>query len=258
LKSTVTTDTQAAPVVVLTYAHSGAESLQRLLADSGTFACTAGTGLLPLCDQAAAAWRKAERRPGPLSTLAITSIRAMTDAVITIILAENGKSRWCETALAPPNCARTFLQVYPHAQFLCLHRHCKSVVDAAVAANPWGLADNAFKPFAMAHPTSSIAAISAYWAAVTEPLLDFEAAYSASCQRVLFEDLISRPDETAVQLYAFLGIDGCQQTAASMFEAPSVPRTPGESRHVPIDQLSTTLLAEVSRLLVRVGYPRIS
>jgi hypothetical protein len=182
----------------------------------------------------------------------------MTDAIITIILAENGKSRWCETAVASPSCARTFLQLYPQAKFLCLHRHCRDVVDATVRANPWGLGHSTYRPFASAHPTSSVAAVSAYWTAVAEPLLDFEASYPASCRRVRLEDLTSCPDEAAGQLCLFLGIDGHEQTAFGTQESIPALRTPRQMRHVPMDKLPTPLRAEVDRLLARIGYPPIS
>jgi len=50
-------------VIVLAPAYSGAGTLRSLLEGHPDLACTAGTGLLPLCEQALATWRSADGRP---------------------------------------------------------------------------------------------------------------------------------------------------------------------------------------------------
>ena len=107
------------PVIVLGYGHSGVGFLGGLLSSYRELACTSGTGLLPLCEAAAATWRQIENRAGPLSPLALASIRALTGSLITTALAGTGKVRWCEIAFAHPRCAETFLEVYPSARILC-------------------------------------------------------------------------------------------------------------------------------------------
>jgi hypothetical protein len=70
---------RAAPIIVLAHPHCCADGLLSLLSDSGGLACTSGTGVLPLCHQAATVWRRAEgNHPenGPISTLAAASMRA--------------------------------------------------------------------------------------------------------------------------------------------------------------------------------------
>lgn len=47
-------DGPAAPVVILSYAHSGARLVQQALADGIDLACTEATGILPLREAAAA------------------------------------------------------------------------------------------------------------------------------------------------------------------------------------------------------------
>jgi hypothetical protein len=81
------TRTQQQPIVVLGYAYGGAEHIQRVLSGSNRLACTSGTGLLPLCAQAADTWQRVDDRDGPLSALALSSIRAMAASMITVILA---------------------------------------------------------------------------------------------------------------------------------------------------------------------------
>lgn len=75
--------TRNAPVVVLSYPYSGAERWWSLLAPHPELACTLGTGLLPLCEQAAASWRLTDGKAnGPLSPLAVASIRALATSII--------------------------------------------------------------------------------------------------------------------------------------------------------------------------------
>jgi hypothetical protein len=150
---------------------------------------TAGTGLLPLCEQAIATWRSADGSPpGQPSALATAATRAMATSVITAILAREGKRRWCEVAAANPQAAETFL---------CLHRACAGVVRAALDASPWGITDPVFTPFIAKYPASTAAALAASWVTATAVMLDFERAHPQVCLRVRFEDLADAPSETA-------------------------------------------------------------
>jgi len=75
------------PVVVLAGSYSGAARLRHVLSGSTPFACTSGTGLLPLCAQAAATWQRVDNRDGPPSSLALSSIRALAASMITAMMA---------------------------------------------------------------------------------------------------------------------------------------------------------------------------
>lgn len=243
------------PVIVLTYAYSGAERLQSLLARHPELACTSGTGILPLCEQAAATWRNVDGRPeGPLSALAITSTRALATGIITALLAQAGNRRWCELATASPVSAETFSQLYPGTRFLCLHRACPDVAHAALHTSPWGLAGPTFAPFNAAHPASSVAALTAYWTAHTGPLLAFEQAHPGNCRRVRYEDLAT--DAEASQIFAFLGLPdpspGIFDRADANDRAPHAghPTVP-----IPAAQIPAPLLAQANQLNSKLSYP---
>jgi hypothetical protein len=250
---------QRNPVIVVTYAHSGASLLQRLLSGSAGLTCTSGTGLLPLCELATSTWREVENRDGPLSTLAVTSIRAMVGAIITGILAGTGGSRLCEISFAPASSALTFLELFPAAKLLCLHRSCPDVIDAGVKANPWGLADSPFWPYAAAHPGRSAAAIAAYWASRTEPLLRLEEAHPGACRRVRYEDLVGNPGRVVGEIIDFMGL-GQQDPVSAHRASDGTPAAEEAAAHnsssqVPVSQIPPALRARVSELLTRVGYP---
>jgi Sulfotransferase family len=243
----------AAPVIVLTYAHAGAQLLNSALSASRALACTSATGLLPLCHEAVSTWQQAEDRNGPPSLLAISSVRALATTMITVIQARCGTSRWCETAFTPPAVAETFLQVFPEARFLCLHRSLRGVLGEAARAYPWGLGGSPFWAYAAPHPGNNAATIAAYWAARTGALLDFEAEQPGSCLRVRYEDLAADRGHRVSQIFAALGLEAPE---------PAVPRQQEEDAAagaepgppVPPDRIPPELLAKVRDLHIGLDY----
>lgn len=239
-------------MIVLTYPGAGAVDLQHLLDRSGALCCTTGTGMLPLCEMAASTWRRVDDRDGPLTALALASVRALADGMITTLQARLGGWRWCEIAFSPPAGAGAFLQAYPATRVLCLHRDAAAVVRAGVLANPWGVAGTPYAAFASTYPANSAAIIAAYWASRTEQLLQFGTAHPGICLRVRHEDLADEPGQTAAVVGQFLDLDIGQPAAPS--------REPDKisSAQLPAGQLPEPLLALVNGLQDRLGYPAVA
>jgi Sulfotransferase family len=244
-----------APVIVLTYAHSGAGLLRSLLARHPDLACTSGTGVLPLCQQAATAWRRTDGlADGPLPALAAASIRNLAGTIITAVLAAEGKRRWCEIAAAEPAAAETFLQLFPATRVLCLHRSWPGVVYAAVQASPWGLAGQAIAPFVSAQPASAAAALTAYWTAHAGRLLAFEGAHPGACHRVRYEDLAGG---SCSSLHAFLGLDdpGPAAPGSAAASAGAAAGAHDPPAPFPAEQIPPGLLDRANSLMNELGYP---
>lgn len=251
------------PVVVLTYQHAGAANLQAILSMHPALACTAGTGILAACDQAAAAWRQVDGRPGAsMSQLAASSVRGLATTMMMAIAARTGKRRWCETAAPDRSAAETFLKLFPGTQFVCLHRSCPGVVAATLRASPWGIAGATYAAYAAAHPAGTVAALAAWWVDHARPVLAFEEAHPDSCLRIRYEDLIAEPGQTEREILEFLGLDG---------RGPRLPELPGEdgqkiaadgisggADEFPVGQIPPALLAQVNDLHVRIGYPQLN
>jgi hypothetical protein len=192
-------------IIVLAYPQSGADRLWSLLDGHPALACTAGTELIPLCDQAARTWRTAEAAGSTLSTLAAASVRAMAGSLITVIKSRAARERWCEISTAPAQSVRTFLQLYPDTRVICLHRNCADFISSVTHGGARGPGGPAFGAFATAHPGNPVAAAAAYWRDRTEQLLALERAEASQCLRVRYEDLASSPaDEERV--LGFLGL----------------------------------------------------
>jgi hypothetical protein len=223
---------RGAPIIVLTYPRSGSERLGGLLAGQHALACTSGTGILGLCEQAASTWRSAERTGSTLSALGAASVRAMAGTMIAMIKSQQGALRWCETSTAPPRAARTFLQLYPETKIICFHRSCHGFIAAA---------GNRDEPMAAA----------GQWLAHTEPLLDLERGHPGQCLRVRYEDLAAGPGAAAVVL-AFLVLDRRRGGHVPMDAGqPCVPVPDGLAGA----RIGAALLAKVNRLHAELGYP---
>ena len=135
------------PLVVLNSLDAGADRVLAVLSGHPDLACMPGTGLLPLCEQAAVAWGRVEGGGGMLpSPLAAASIRSMVSAMAVTLRARTGRRRWCEFSVAAPSAAAALLAVYPDTRLVCLYRSCPDFVRAALDASPWGLASRPSRP----------------------------------------------------------------------------------------------------------------
>jgi hypothetical protein len=261
---------QSAPIVVLTYAHAGFRLLGSLLSAHPDVVCTAGTGMLPLCQQAIVTWQHAEGRAGQggqggqggnamVSPLAASSIRAMTTTMTACIFARSGKSRWCEISFASPEVAGMFRAVYPDTRFCCLHRACSDVIFGGLQGIPWELSDDRLAPYVAAHPGNEVAALAAYWLTRTRALLAFEAANPLICQRVRYEDLVAAPAAIS-EMLALMGLrqDAAMTShlvSAGMETEIAAAGLPGCGEAIPAGQIPPSLRAEVNDLLARLAYP---
>jgi hypothetical protein len=247
---------RSGPVIILTYAHAGAEQLSGSLAQSAPLACTTSTGILPLCDMAAAVWRKIENRGTAPSALAVKSIRALATTMMATIQSADGSHRWCETALTAPAAAGTFLQIFPETTFLCFHRSLEGVLGEAMATYPAGLGGSPFWRYSGGHPGNNVATIAAYWAACTEALLDFEDQHPRSCLRVRREDLATGHHHQLRRVLTYLGLDDHGQpplTLTTIIPDLTEATLAMLTRHIPAQ-----LLAKVNELHARLALPELT
>lgn len=248
------------PIVVLSYAYSGARRVQEVLAADAELACTVATGVIPLCEAAAETWRRVEGRSGQsLSPLAVSTLRGMVSAQVTMILAGLGKSRWCEVAATDPSAMDPFLQVFPQAGVVCTHRSCLDVIRAGVGANPWGLQGQGFLPYLLVHPGNSVAALAAYWAHSTEQLLAFEAEHPATTHRIRYEDVAADPIRALATVRASLGLPGEVSSNEALPELPDLlvhEAAPAAAElRVPMEMIPGPLLERITYLHTQLGYP---
>jgi hypothetical protein len=250
--------TARGPVVMLSYAHSGAGWVQNVLGAESGLACTSSTGILPLCAAPAETWRRIEGQAGQKpSRLAVCSIRGLVTAQMTAILAQAGAGRWCELATADSSSAEVFLQIFPGTAFVCVHRRCLEVIRTGVQASPWGLAGQGLTPYLLVHPGNSVAALAAYWANAAADLLAFEQAHHGIVYRVRSEDVLAEPDKSLRALRAGLGLNRVGPTTSpggleDMAPGAQAPSAAGP--WVPVEMIPIPLHQQVRRIEAELGY----
>jgi Sulfotransferase family len=249
-----------APVIVMAYTGSGADQLRSQLSAFPGLTCTAGTGILPACHQAAAAWHAADSTAGGvLSPLATKTITTVVTALTAAVLARGGGSRWCEFTTAPPPAADTFARLYPQTRFLTVHRRADSTIRAILDASPWGLTGPVFAPFTSASPVSTLTALAAYWAAYTTQQLAFERAHPRTCHRVRIEDIQADTSQTIADITAFLTLDTTLTPPPLLpgsnghHPATGIPHT--NPAQIPLDQIPAPLKNQLNDLHDTLGYP---
>ncbi len=247
------------PVVVLSYPYSGAERVQGALAAGTDLACTSGTGIIPLCTAAAETWLRVEARNGrAMSRLALVTVRNLVTAQVTAILAAASSTRWCELSTAPASAIEPFLQVFPSAQFLCVHRSCVDVIRAGVRANPWGVQGQGVMPYLLSHPGNNVAALAAHWAGSAEQLLAFEDANGEITHRVRYEDVEADATEALAAIRISLELEASPRDDV-LFDPPGQDEpetTPAQPElQVPVEMIPEPLRERIARLHARLGYP---
>src|SRR5215472_8199334 len=243
------------PIIVLSYAYAGAEHVQNALAMSSSWGCTSGTGIIPQCAAAAEAWRRIEGQQGmTMSRLAAAAIRGLVTAQISAILASSGRRRWCELTTAAPGAAETFLQVFPDAHFVCVHRSCLDVIGAGVQANPWGLQGPSLRPFLLAYPGNSVAALAAYWVNSTEQLLGFERANQQATDRVRYEDVTAQPGQALAAVRAALEPGDIPPAQPGWLAEPG-EASAEPALTVPAELIPQPLRERITHLHAELGYP---
>lgn len=252
------------PVLILSFAHSGAEHLQQLLARDRSLACTAGSGIIPMCATVLAIWQRVDRRPGRASGLAASSTRTLINAQIVMILARNGASRWCELATSPAEAAESFVELFPQTRVVCVHRSCADVMTTAIRSSPWGSTGLGLGPHSAAFPGNTAASLVAYWADRTEGLLTIEDRHPGSTFRVRYESDVTGGDQTLPGLGEFLGLrprgtdGGAAPSMRTDFQlSPTIAVSAANTQHQPpADLIPADLKARAARLHDKLGYPR--
>lgn len=252
---------QAAAVIVMAYTGSGANRLRSAMSAFPGLTCTGRTGILPLCHTAVTTWQTVDDRDGErFSSLGAASARTLITGLVTAILARNGGSRWCEFTTAPHAAGQTFARLYPQTRFLIVHRRADTVVRTILDASRWGLAGPEFAPFVAAHPASSLAALTSYWATHTVQQLDFEQAHPQSCLRVRIEDLITNSAQTLRDISDFLCLGAAAPSPWLVPEEPGNQPADADSpaTGIPLNLIPAPLLAQLNDLHDKLGYPPIT
>lgn len=251
------------PVFVLATARSGSTLLRFILDSHPALACPPETGVSAACRHLLHTLTLLDRgEPHQM-------VRNAIDSAYQGYLDQHGKKRWCDKSLDNVSAAPMLAELFPGARFICLYRHSMDMIASAIEACPWGLRKFGFEPFVAQHPGNNVAALGQYWLTGTSAILDFETGHQASCFRVRYEDLVTRPEETATALFGFLGEEPAPGVTSRCFRRQH-DRGPGDQKiwftsgvtsssvgrgaSVPVAELPGLLRIAINAVLGKLGY----
>jgi len=227
------------PVFVLTASRSGSTLLRFILDSHPDFACPPETSIAVAAASLVRAWDFLERVGSDTTSVAapavppdhvLAGVRATIDRMYGQYLRRRGKRRWCDKSLDTHGYAELIAALYPQARFICLYRHCMDVIASGVEVCAWGLHRYGFDPFVAQNPGNSVAAIGTYWLETVQAIMRFEDSHPRLCCRVRYEDLVAAPEETATQVFAFLGAAPVPGIARAAFGVPHEQNGPGDEK----------------------------
>jgi protein-tyrosine sulfotransferase len=274
------------PVFVLSVARSGSTLLRFILDSHPEMACPPETSVGQVCLALARLWDILEPSPEPaghgwrpdavpvhLPPDAVMSIRAAVDEVYGRYLARRGRRRWCDKSLGSARMADLLAQVYPGAQFICLYRHCMDVVVSAIDAAPWGLSGYGFEPYVAATPGNTVLAVARGWLDQTRAITEFQEKHPGRCHGIRYEDLVTRPEQIAAELLAFLGLAPAPGITRACLRQEHDTRGPadhkiwftsrisaaslGQGTRVPVGMLPPGFLEDLNQALDQLGYRQV-
>lgn len=272
------------PVIVLCAARSGSTLMRFILDTHPELACPPEIGPGRVCAGLAsmtATLQGLDDRsrirdgdagaPATISQATAEYIRRVVGGLYDEYLARRHKSRWCDKSLDNAVFAQLIGQVFPEARFLALYRHCMDVIDSGLEASPWGLSGFGFGEHAATFPGNSVAAIGSYWLRIASAISEFEALNPERCLRVRYEDLVTRPEEIANHIFAFLGeepVPGigelCLRTEHESLGASDqkiwftnriLTTSVGRGERVPLAAFPPPMREAIDKLLLELSYP---
>jgi hypothetical protein len=267
------------PVFILTASRSGSTLLRFILDSHPDLACPPETSIAAAAAALLRSWDSLDRAgsastpvtgPAPPSEHMLADVRETIDRMYVPYLRRRGKRRWCDKSLDTHQYADLITVLYPDAQFICLYRHCMDVIASGVEVCPWGLHRHGFDPFVAQNPGNSVTAIGSYWLETVQAIMNFEESHPRLCRRVRYEDLVAAPEESAAEIFAFLGAEPVPGIARASFQIPHeengagdekiwftsdvTPASVGRGFRVPAAGLAPPLRQAINMTLDKLGY----
>jgi protein-tyrosine sulfotransferase len=264
------------PIFILSYMRSGS-TLLRYILDTHPDVCSPGElDLGTLC----ASFRhiiehlNGEPARDPLQDAEVkmglnAETRKLVDKLMGNYTERQRKKRWCEKS--PRNLFHMDLlnELFPDAQYICLHRHAMDRTQSCLVARKNGFIEN---PEYYLRNDGEINALIDSWIEYTEKLLRFEHANRSRCFRIRYESLVTRPAETLEPLFSFLGISWDPSLLDRIFSQPHAEgrgdirigytnsihtRSIGTSSSITIKSIDKVLLQKMNALLHELSYPTV-
>jgi hypothetical protein len=187
------------------------------------------------------------------------------------MLANVGKTRWCDKSLPTALHAEVMRSLFPRAKFLCLYRHPLDVVMSGLETSPWGFSGFGYLEYVQRSPENFVRALLQHWIDHTSAMLEFERANKRQCLQIQYEALVSQPEWAVRGICRFVGVPFEAEMLQRSLEAVPSLEGPGDEKviftskissdsigrgtRVPLGMIPPALLEAVNNLLTQLGYP---
>jgi hypothetical protein len=252
------------PLFILSQARTGSTLVRYLVDAQPEVCCPPELALGRLCR--ALAYTVGLTLDDPLAVP--RTVRAHVDAIMADYCAGKHKARWCDKSTNNLEHLDVLADVFPDAQYVCLHRQCLDVVQSLMELFKYGFPGR-YAAVVARSPDRLVDALVDAWTGPTRALLDFESSHAAQCFRLRYEDLVADPLATAAGMFSFLRLPFDPRTLDDMFAAPHDPgpgdfkirftsrilrSRVGKGGAIPHNQISEDRFAAIDVLHETLGY----
>ena len=262
------TKSAASPIFILSQARTGSTLFRYLIDAHPEVCCPPELALGRLCRTLAYTLGLTLGLAEDSEQTVWRAVRSHVDAVMNEYCVAKGKRRWCDKSTNNVVHAELLRDVFPDAQFICLHRNCLDVVYSLMELFRFGYPGR-YGELVARSPHNVVDALIDVWVEETERLLAFEKANPSECLRVTYEEFVSTPESTAARLFSFLRLPFQPTMLAAMFTEPHdagpgdvkirftssiLSGRVGRGDNIPRAQISSDRLVAMNRLQAVLGY----
>jgi hypothetical protein len=263
--------------VVLGAARSGTTLLRLLLDAHPEIGCPGETGIPFLLNNflqriwpaiASSEWSTGET--GEVPEGVIGDLRRMASIPIDRYLRQTGKNIYCDKSLDSGHYLKAVKLAYPDAKYILAFRHVMDCVASGLRASPFGFDGYGYAPFIQASPTNTVEALVTYWCSHVQLSLEWERAHPDACLRVIYENLVTTPEDVLDQIWSHLGVEPDNSVTRRAFRDADLREggmdykiaftsrihadSVGAGRRIPVSLISAPLLEAVNHKLGALGY----
>lgn len=262
------------PIFILSQARTGSTLVRYLVDTHPDVCCPPELALGRLCYALAyTLGLTLSTRPngGDRNAAVHAAVRSHVDEIMTGYCAGKKKARWCDKSTNNTEHLALIADVFPDAQYICLHRHCLDVVQSLFELFRFGFPGR-YGQLVARSPGDLVDALIDSWIGPARALLEFESSHARQCFRLKYEDLVASPVAMAERMFAFLQLPFSAGMLDDVFSRPHDPgpgdfkiqftsrilqSRVGRGSTIPRNQISDDRLAEMNALHEALGYQQV-
>ena len=156
--------------------------------------------------------------------MALPETRASISTLMSRYAQNQNKSLWCEKSISTIDYIDLVYRLFPSARYICLYRNALDQLASAIEAlslDPTG-ASFGYTPYLGKSQSGVHDDLIDYWAAKTMAIREFESRHREQSFRLCYESMVTEPEQTIRELFAFLGLAWFQGFVGTVFSTQHV------------------------------------